>query len=332
MSQALTPGQLKIREIIHEFLPRYKQLSNGNGLGLLFCEIRERFSKDSVINSDPCVCQSLAKPEEMIARPYLRWLYAMSSSSDNLTIIENGEYSVNLDNFIYSPSIRSGQSEAYRGGDKIHTTYKVLFLFAENKSENILRGDDWSTLYYEKDGILEVSGGGRHRLLACVLWGNNLINPERLYIIKNLSDTDLHNAIITIQLCMQRTDLEFTIYHRLKESGDDNKKNLINEAFDIKNFVKMVKPKELEIIVDFLCYDTRIHLYGYLKSKIRGIHACAGHTVVIYHFIQVLHEYREIQSRTWVQRIIANITRKSNVSKGKITLFENWIFENHEVY
>jgi hypothetical protein len=338
MSQALTIGQLRIREIIYEFLPRYKQIDNGDELYSLCCEIRERFSKDLEINSDPCVCQLLINPKG-ISDTYLFWLYKMSLYSHSLVEIEYGEYSVNLDKFVYLFVDTDEQLKAYEGGDKITTTYRALFSFAENKEYDIPIGQ-WSTIYYEEDGILAVKGGGHHRLLACVLWGNNLITPQTLDLVKNLSDTDLHNAILTIESYLQKTDLKFNIYCIFKGAEDDMEKDLINEALEIKNFVKIVTPKEFDIIVDFLCYDAR-HRWDIYTDLNFGFASFFQKTVIINHFVQVLHEYRmiqsrTIQSRTWIQRIIAKINCKGRFSRDTRTdmsiLFEIWFSKTQEVY
>jgi hypothetical protein len=334
MSQPLTLGQLRIREIIYEFLPRYKRLDNGDELYSLCCEIKERFSKDLEINSDPCVCQLLAKPKET-SKTYSFWLYEVGLYSNNIVEIEYGEYSVNLDKFIYrSPNIT--EQLAYEGGSNITTTYTTLFSFAENKEYDIPI-DKLSIIYYEEDGILEAKGGD-NLLLAYVLWGNNLITPQTLYLVKNLSDIDLHNAIRTIESYLQKTDLKFSIYCIFKGTEDDMTKALTDEALEIKNFVETVTPKEFDIIVDFLCYDLRHRLYVYIESEFRNTQFFLE-TVVIDHFVQVLHEYRmiqsrTIQSRTWIQRIISKINRKSISSRETKTgiLLEIWISKNHEVY
>jgi hypothetical protein len=162
MSQSLTLGQQRIREIICGLLPEYKRLNTIDEFRSFRTHIKARFSADLVINADPCVCQSLGKSEK-IAKPYLDWLYEMSLSSDNLVTIENGEYLVSLDRpvFIFSSEFERYKKRAYEGGEKDYTTYQALFTFAENKGHEIQRAD-WSLLYYEEDGILKVSGGGNN--------------------------------------------------------------------------------------------------------------------------------------------------------------------------
>jgi hypothetical protein len=38
-----------------------------------------------------------------------------------------------------------------------------------------------------------------HRLMACVLWGQHLIKPETLHIVKSKADPELHSALIFIK-------------------------------------------------------------------------------------------------------------------------------------
>lgn len=324
MSQVLTPGQLRIREIICELLPEYKRLNTIDEFRSFRTHIKARFSEDLIINADPCVCQSLGKSEK-IAKPYLDWLYEMSLSSDNLVTIENGEYLVNLDRpvFIFSSEFERHKKRAYEGGEKDYTTYQALFTFAENKGHEIQRAD-WNLLYYEEDGILKVSGGGNNRTLACVLWGNDLIAPQTFYVVKNLSDPDLHKALLMMQSYLKDTNLSFNIYHRCesKQLQGESRNNLLYEALKIKEFVTEATPEEIDIIIKFLCYEVRYNSHEHGRKE----------TVVISQFLQILREYRGVVSRNLVQRIIAKITRNSKASTGELSLFEQWIFKNYDVY
>ena len=169
-----------------------------------------------------------------------------------------------------------------------------------------------------------MSGGGNNRTLACVLWGNDLIAPQTFYVVKNLSDPDLHKALLMMQSYLKDTNLSFNIYHRSesKKSQDENRDNLLGEALKVKEFVTEATPEEIDIITKFLCYEVRYNSYEHGRKQ----------TVVISQFLQILHEYREVVSRNLVQRMIAKITRNSKASTGELSLFEQWIFKNYDVY
>jgi hypothetical protein len=151
-----------------------------------------------------------------------------------------------------------------------------------------------------------------------------LIAPQTFYVVKNLSDPDLHKALLIMQSYLKDTSLSFNIYHRYKsrQSQGESRNNLLHEALKIKEFVSEATPEEIDIITKFLCYEVRYNSHEHGRKQ----------TVVISQFLQILCEYRAVISRNLFQRIIAKITRNSKVSTGELSLFEQWIFKNYDVY
>jgi hypothetical protein len=248
-----TVGQIRVREIIYEYLPIYQQLIVEDNWGLrvkedrindyhrLIEEIRTKFSLDLTIASDTCTGQSLCHHE--ISSQYLAWLFYNNPREE----ISGGEHDIKTDRFVYDATYsynpRTGKDMfAYQGGHKYDSTYSCLFGLAEGKE---LTTHDWVSVYYEQEGILQCGGGGSHRLLANVLWGSQTIKPSTFKLVKeSVIDTQLHDALLITERLTRDCDLSFQVENYIS----------CQEITDIKRFHNIVGKSEIERIKNFILH------------------------------------------------------------------------------
>ena len=147
MTNNLTTGHTRIREIIYEYLPLYQELMKEEPFTLyvkedcidayhkLINEIKNKFSNDPIITSDICTSQSLYHHD--ISEQYLTWLFYNNPKEE----IHGGQHFIKTDRFVYDPTFpynpKTGKDMfAYQGGHKYSSTYQCLFGLAEGKELN----------------------------------------------------------------------------------------------------------------------------------------------------------------------------------------------------
>jgi hypothetical protein len=327
INTTLTDGQQRVREIIYQMLPEYQNLMKESDECDIdfFCAVRKAFASDPVITSDPCLCQSLFKPA--LSPEYVDYLRSISDADGTTEIIDDGEYLVALDKFFYDNSPMS-ELPVYRSddGDQWHSTFSSLFEFAEGKD---LFRPGWESEYFAEDGILKVEGWESHRSMACVLWGQHLIKPGTLHVIKSKSDPELHSALIFIEkLLREGVEEKYELWfmfksHACRHTEINIKKQLLAEAQEIKEFYRSITPDEITSIRSFLSSGVhRSHFDSYcpwpdLRFKfILSIDA----------LLKIVRESRAIKSRNIFQQIISKISRPYKHKSGKLSIFELWFF------
>jgi hypothetical protein len=307
MSNILTPGQKRIREIIYKYLPEYRRLDKLNKVNYSFyINIQNEFSNDPIITSDTCINQSLFNVR--ISKNYLKWL-------ENTGIEERihfGEYSVELNKFFYDPS-SSHKMLAYKGGYRFNSTYWSLFQFAEGIE---LPRHTWSSTFYVNEGILKVASGGSHRLLAHVLWGEHIIKPDEIILYKKSpTDPKLHSNLLGIEAFLGSCKLYFVL--------EDCSKSEIDK---VKRFIINVNTSEIKTVKSFLNSKYRKYIDSYfsLNSLDRG----EKKHITINDLEKVFGELKTIKSRSLLKKIVLWIAIKFNFYKDRISIFEQWLIEN----
>jgi hypothetical protein len=325
INTTLTSGQQRVREIVYQMLPEYQKLMQKGECKIdFFRKVRKAFASDPVISSDPCLCQSLFKPN--LSNEYTNYLRSISRFANTTETISNGEYLVTLDKFFYDPSSMS-ELPVYLSDDcsRWFSTFSCLFGFAEGKD---LNRPGWASEYFPEDGILKVYGDGSHRLMACVLWGQHLIKPETLHIVKSKADPELHSALIFIKklLCEGVEDkykfwLAFENHDLINKTA--TKEQLLAEAEEIKKFYRSITPEEVTTIRSFLSSNVhRFHLHRYHPFLNRR----SEHTLSIDVLLKILQESRAIKSRNVFQRLISKLSRTYKYKRGQLSIFELWVF------
>jgi hypothetical protein len=316
----LTKGQQRVREIVVKMLPEYKYLKKeGETLTDFFLKVREAFCSDPIITSDTCLCQSLFKP-----RISINYTIFLSETGETETI-HNGEYYVDLNRFHYDPPSHT-ELPVYMSDDsgRWSSTYSCLFGFAEGKEIDRFQ---WESNYFVDDGILQVAGNGSHRLMACVLWGQHLIKPEKLHVTKATPDPELHDALLWIDEILQHdVDEKFKCYFTLKghdfDRNSDCRIQLLAESEKIKDFCRSITHKEVMMIREFLSSSVhRFHLGSY-----HPLPHGSSNIISIDILLKIVRDSQKIASRNIFQRFFAKLLRKYNYEKGNLSIFEMWYF------
>jgi hypothetical protein len=190
----LTPGQRQIRALTLATLPRYQSCQSEEDYDDVYARLLDAFAADQAIITDPVTAQPLGYT--VIAQSYLDWLREHSARTELLQ-----DYpAVQLDQFVYQrPDLRKGMLlPRYTGGIKWESTMSCLFGLAEQR---ILWPWDCEARYFVRSGILTIAGGGNHRLLAHVLWGEPRIQPDSLELCEEHVDPgpSLNQALLLIE-------------------------------------------------------------------------------------------------------------------------------------
>lgn len=320
----ITNGQQRVREIVYQMLPEYQGLMTTKGECDIdfFGRVRDNFASDPIITADPCLCQSLSKPN--LSDEYTNYLRSISKSAGTTEIISNGEYFVALDKFFFNSS-STKELPVYFSDDshRWFSTFSCLFGFAEGKDLDKL---EWVSEYFAEDGILKVGGNGSHRLMACVLWGQHLIKPQTLYIIKAKADPELHSALLLVDKILQDgVDNKYKYWFRFKHydriNATDTREQLFTEAEEIKKFYRTVTDEEIVMIRGLLSSDDHrscLHrYYPFLDSRSVNI-------LSIGVLLKIVWESRAINSRNIFQRFTSRLFRSYNYKHGNLSVFELW--------
>jgi hypothetical protein len=316
MTDNLTEGNKRIREIIYEYLEYYRELNSRPTDTIkyfdLYSQVINQFSSDPIITSDTRVSQSLYHHE--ISDNYLDWLYFNSPCQK----IDGGEHRVKIDRFVYDTTFLFNPTSekdmfAYQGGDRANSTISCLFRLADG---NELTRCGWTSIYFEKEEILKC-GLGHHRLLANVLWGNENIRPGELTLVEeSIIDRQLHTALLKIEKLLKSYNLFFTI-----ESGYMARRNYLEAAAEIKDLFRKIESKKMKIIGDFANPDNYNSCHTYFENE----------TLNINNLTKLLDELREFQSRSIVRKIIIRARRKLS-DFGETYYFKEWLFNNISRY
>lgn len=307
MSNILTPGQKRIREIIYKYLPEYRRLDKLNKVNYSFyINIQNEFSNDPVITSDTCVTQSLFNVR--ISKNYLKWLEKTGVEER----IHFGKYSVELDKFFYDPS-SNRKMLAYKGGDKFTSTYWSLFQLAEGIE---LPRHTWSSTFHVNEGILKVASGGSHRLLAHVLWGEPMIKPDEIILYKeSLTDPKLHSNLLEIEEFLGGCKLYFI----LEDCS-------ATEISKVKQFISDINISDIKSVKSFLNSKYRKYINSYFSSN--SLDIGEKKHITINDLEKVFGELESIKSRSLFKKIVLWIAMKFNFYKDHISTFEQWFIEN----
>lgn len=190
---ALTPGQVRVRELALPLAPMYRQLdedwSTSEELEALYQQLYTHLCTDPLLKIDPVTSQPLGCPT--ISRNYISWLAAISQPSTHPV------HDLQFDTVIFRGSVagsvmESPDAPAWSGGQRWTTTVRaILTLMAELPMYTKYMAD---IRYYRQSGIL-VGCEGNHRLLAYVLVGRSDIPTLTMYDEQELPDLDFNEAL-----------------------------------------------------------------------------------------------------------------------------------------
>jgi hypothetical protein len=249
----LSPGQERIRHIVAEYLPAYMATNpNSQSAFKIIKKVRQEFALDPLIISDPITGVDLRRT--FFSDSYLEWLKANSHART----FQNRSVKVELTNFIYSRRASKENLPRYEGGvadgfgsPKWRTTFKALFSLAAN---NEIANSQMDVAYFTHSKILTVEGGGNHRLLAHVLWGEPTIKAEYFHEYTETVEPDLElNRIFT------------SLDNLLMRHGIVFKLDAYRDAEPIKEFFRKSTNSERKTIADFIA-----HMNNHPSYRIEG--------------------------------------------------------------
>lgn len=310
MTNDITQGQIRVREIIFENLHIYSSLRDREDIYSdevrhlfqdLYSEIGRLFSVDPIITSDSVTTQSLIKPN--ISHHYLEWL-RNNGSVEEISCKDDRGYEVTLDRFCYNPPALKNRLIAYEGGDKCDSTYSCLFGLARGEK---IEPYNWTPTYYKKEGILDTSGGGCHRSLSHVLWGKTYITPHTLTIVEEFEiDPDFNNILLEVE----DRSRAHNYYFQIKDYSDGNEKDTIKNIFSSENY------SEMETVFRFLREPESKHYASYEMGHY-GLYVSS--------FQNILKDLKKVKSRTQLQIIKLKISKLLGFSKNIISPIETWL-------
>jgi hypothetical protein len=249
----ITDGQARVQQIIHSQLVKYEDyypFEDGIVVkkiwGDIWPETLERLGRHPDIITDRITSTDLNRSS--VSEHYVRWLEQISRCETVGALS-----AVKIDMFIYDPPFFG---KGYTGGSKPDTVIKALFSLAAKErglTEFLpIPMEDMEVKYFSGPGILTNGSGGRHRLLAHVLWGDPNINAEVLYVYHDdsLHDPELNKSLLLLESI---PGIEVTKLLPLQSVHDSeiDRTNLIRAAKSVKKLVNLVYPEYLQVLYEY---------------------------------------------------------------------------------
>ncbi|MDQ2807985.1 MAG: hypothetical protein M3Z04_13910 [Chloroflexota bacterium] len=285
----LSPGQQRIQALVTPLTAEYWATTHGDDYERrkhLHAELRQQVMADPIIRADAITGRSLLNTE--LSPQYLRWLYAHSKT----TTIRAAYPAVRLDNFIYdrpSDELQGKQAQChFDGGTKWHSTFETLFSLAAKRR---VPNDGMGATYYRRSGILTIYGGGNHRLLGYVLWGEPQIQPDVMLVCDEQvpADPQLNRAFHVLDRVAPGLLIQY-----------DN----ATELTLLVRFAEEATLEEQAVLTHYCTYLSQPR-HGFMDQPERNEPAIAW-------LLTRLYQLQEIQGRSplqaWAQRVQHKIT------------------------
>lgn len=296
-SKDLTKGQFAIRRLASskELIDNWRM----NGVHRVDAgrQLRNICLSNPQILNDALINQKLDEPR--YSSSYIEFLSHRSHRRD----ISNEPLEINQPfDFIYGRSdfeTMSGASrdrQLYCGGIKFDSTFQCILSLADSEP---LCGSGWGLQFFQNEGILVVNGGGNHRTLAHLLYGDYKFTPSEHIVVltHNLPPeaSSLNRNLLEIQ-SMTGSNCELRFNMR-PESGDPQK---------IVKFVEECSTEFKELVRSFSEEEQR--LQGYVSR------------VTLNELNQRLKEYNRWVSLNRIQRF-----QKKWLQSESISSFEKFM-------
>lgn len=298
LAPPLTPGQARIRAIVARSLPAYQAAATYDEREAIWRTAHQQMADDPVINRDHITGKSLDVTG--IAESYLDWL----DEQGPVVRQTDGTLNVRLDRFIYQYGGRDMRhGAAWTGGAKPDSTLSCLFGLAEHRTLHV---HGLTARYYTRSGILTIAGGGNHRLLAHVLWGEPTITPDWVYVHhERYIDEDLNAALYQIERWFQPTPyrFEFASY------------NDATEVWSIKTFLALTTPDERAVLTQYLAHLAQRPVWWGEDFR--------KHAFTIHWLMTLVQELRRMQGYSPLRLKFALWLRDQRTGEGE-SPFEYW--------
>ncbi len=308
----ISNGQLRIREIVREYLPQYQQkYARWENCDDIYKEARTRFSSDPIITTDAITSRRLGFYD--FSRNYLFW----QEHRSQLNITDcNYTGNIRLDQFVYHyPYEEPEPLRSFSGGVKWLTTLQGLLTLVGDESIPII---NMSVRYFTRSGILTIGSGGNHRLLAYVLWGESNINSESTTIITEKTiDPEFNTALLTIDSMFTRPE-EFNKFKHILFRQFQLKYFSDEESEAIKAFVSDTTPEEQNILKRYIHETSFRHNFydnvykidiGWLSLRLQELREILGRSVASRWLLKMQRLFERKPMPTFFERWYDKTTR-----------------------
>ena len=273
--------------------------------------MRPIFIEDELIKADVITGRCLENCG--ISSNYLRWLAYKAGDDWNEFRREGSVQSkIRLDK--HHPNYNKGF--AYEGGAKYDSTFNCLLGLYERKP---LCSLDWNFTYYPQNGIIESGGGGHHRTIAHVLYGEPRMNPDHYFIVDARPDCQLHDSFLFVEKLVQ--ELSKTL--QLNERNYNKRlffkvENFANdEEIELIRFFRqsIYKKSDRENLIRIFSHDYAFDLF------------VDGETINIYQLIETIKDAREILEHGTLYRMFLIAQDWCNQPSGKSSVLEQVLLD-----
>lgn len=291
----LSPGQQRIREIVDDIYPLYlERLKNiedkQERYDLAFQILRPVLINDDLIRQDQVTGRNLE--DCGISSNYLRWLN--KEARVKWGDVKREDYApsdIRLDR--HYPGHNEGY--AYQGGVRYDSTFSCLIGLYERKA---LHRPEWNFTYYLQDGIIKSGGGGHHRTLAHVLYGESRIKPEYHYIVDTKPDPQLHDSFLIVESFVKK--LRKILEARKTDGYPDQRLFFSVDDTNYDEQIKLIRNFQGFYDQDDWPSFEKIFSHDYAFERYVN-----GETINIFQLVQFINETREVLGHSvWYRRYL----------------------------
>lgn len=281
----LSPGQERLREIVAENYPIYKNYVDrgeySNHMYEFSSTVLKAFQSDPVITQDYITGQHC--DDLKVSRNYLDWQTKKAGSKwDDWKYQGKTPDKIRLDK-------HNSELEGYFYEVGCNICYFLMCLYESRPLPEM-----GCVFYYVQEGVLEFGSDGRHRTLSHVLYGEPVINTRYHYMIETEPDPTLNLAFLKIEKFFKeiRKTPEF-IYsdeysiHKSRISFEVSTCRSVKEIEDIKTFCRDTSDEEWDLIKQIIlrCITDKVYGHRFISQE----------TVNIRELVEFSNDIRRIQ-------------------------------------
>lgn len=168
-------------------------------------------------------------------------------------------------------------SRLFHGGIKHKSTFSCILALVNGE---ILDSDSWGLMYFVNEGILSVAGGGNHRTLAQLMFGNYDFTPNQKIICEShdlpvpakylnevLLEFDKMTLSRRVRLSMERGSKDIEILVNFMEESEEEFRELCASyiAIESRSREHLLYPLTFEEIFEHLAYYREWKKMGFIQ-------------------------------------------------------------------
>lgn len=291
----LSEGQEAIRKHALSLMPMWQNNSeNWRALGR---QLRKLCLTDPIVQNDKLLNQPLKRGA---------WSNRAYGYLQNHSRLITTDKVLQLDKpvrFFYSRDDHSSE-ELIFGGAKYDSTFSVVIGLAHG--ETIVE-DGWSLCYYEDVDLISISGGGNHRTLGHLIYGQYEFRPDVYYIFKTdelpVPFYDMNAALIEIEDMFPAVSIALNL-----SKGSDHPVRLVQL---LKKMERFKSTEALQTYFEYQYFDC-----GYFRAK---------SNIKFEDLVIMQAELTEWQNSGKIHKLF-----RKYFSKRKLSYFEQFLDEDYE--